>query len=640
MSRIIGLCQRIVFLQCICAAMLQAEPFSIENLQDQILETIESVRPAVVSVRQRGGMFSGVIISGEGHILSAGHAVKPGAKYQVWLPDGRRLEAIGKGSNPKADCALLRITSDDQDLPFVRMGDSQALLRNQPCLSISFPGGQGTRGVPVVRFGRVVQTGNGRRMLQSTALMEPGDSGGPLFDLQGRVIGIHSRIGQSMTRNFEVPIDTFKTFWNELNQENSFTEVGPPVPKLGFLGESGGNQKGILITEIVSESLAEKHGLEAEDRIQSVDGQSTDSIEQLRKALIIARDDDSQEIVVQVLRKDKELELTIPFDVARDAAPRVEMPTYESKEFNQPTAIEELADLPAVFSELEAKLDDSCVVISSDLADGDVSKIVGTLILRTPYIVSKNSMIHQNPRFSEGEDETPLEIVSQDAENDLVLLKATSEHASGIDLTDEYSGVPEIGRFLITPEANGPGLVSIVSTKVFSSPKQQSRGYLGVVPADYRADGKKGAILQEVTNDGAAKRAGLEVGDVITKMGDTPIASQMELRRFLGNLDPNATVVASVERGNEELKKTIRLGAFPSMSNHAADRMAKSGRRDGFSQVIPHDADLKPDACGGPLYDLDGQFVGLNIARNSRVRSYAIPREIIRELIAEVDEVP
>ena len=53
--------------------------------------------------------------------------------------------------------------------------------------------------------------------------------------------------------------------------------------------------------------------------------------------------------------------------------------------------------------------------------------------------------------------------------------------------------------------------------------------------------------------------------------------------------------------------------------------MDKSGRRDGFPTVIPHDADLTPENCGGPLFDLEGKFVGLNIARNSRVRSYAIP---------------
>ena len=140
-----------------------------------------------------------------------------------------------------------------------------------------------------------------------------------------------------------------------------------------------------------------------------------------------------------------------------------------------------------------------------------------------------------------------------------------------------------------------------------------------------------------MTDDGAAKRAGLQVGDVITKMNETSIATQMELRQFLGSLDPNATVVAQVKRGDKKIEKTIRLGAFPSMSNHAADRMDKSGRRDGFATVIPHDADLKPAKCGGPLFDIEGNFIGLNSARNSRVRSYAIPSVLIQELIPETE---
>ncbi len=65
--------------------------------------------------------------------------------------------------------------------------------------------------------------------------------------------------------------------------------------------------------------------------------------------------------------------------------------------------------------------------------------------------------------------------------------------------------------------------------------------------------------------------------------------------------------------------------------------MDKSGRRDGFPTVIPHDADLTPENCGGPLFDLEGKFVGLNIARNSRVRSYAIPASRVKELITNKD---
>ena len=68
-------------------------------------------------------------------------------------------------------------------------------------------------------------------------------------------------------------------------------------------------------------------------------------------------------------------------------------------------------------------------------------------------------------------------------------------------------------------------------------------------------------------------------------------------------------------------------------SGHIAGNVARSVRRDGFSKIILHDAHLKPTDCGGPVFDLGGNFVGLNIARNSRVRSYLIPPAIVKKLV-------
>ncbi|MFK7818051.1 MAG: S1C family serine protease, partial [Planctomycetaceae bacterium] len=485
---------RIICLAFIGTSTLNAAEFDVESLQNKMLTTIEAVKPAVVAIRGRdGGAFSGVIVSKDGHVLSAGHAVRPGGRYQVLLPDGRRLRGRGKGSNPQADCALLQITGDFEDLPFVRMGDSRSLVRNQPCLSLSFPGGQGSRGVPVVRFGRIVRSGRGRGMLQSTALMEPGDSGGPLFDLEGRVIGIHSRIGQSMSRNYEVPVNTFKRFWNELNREESFTQSGPAVPRLGFRGMPRRDGSGIDIRQIVDGSLADKHGIEPGDVIEAIDGRDTPSIEILREVLITARDDDSETVVVEVLRDEEDVELTIPFDVKREAAPDVPLPDYENKAFPEPKPINQLANLPREFAGLESELDDACVEISSKLSDGEELSIVGTLIKATPFIVSKSSMVAENPLAKLDGFELNLEVIARDQENDLVLLKATKTNSDGINLGEFNGELPSIGSFLITPDANGEGLVSIVSTKTFRSRKQQSRGFLGVMPADYQDRG--GAIL-------------------------------------------------------------------------------------------------------------------------------------------------
>ena len=603
--------------------------FDVNALQERIHSTIESVQPAVVSIRQQGGLFSGVIVSGAGTILSAGHAVDPGKRYQVFLPDGRRFTAVGKGTNPRADCALLQITDKVEDLPFVRIGDSSTVVVNQPCLSLSFPGGQGNDKEPRVRFGRVVSVGN---TLQSTALMEPGDSGGPLFDLQGRVIGIHSRIGRQMDRNYEVPVNTFKQYWNELHREEVFTG-GPSAPKLGFRGKVLEDGSGIQVISVEDESLAKEHGIEKDDIVNVIQGTALSSVDDLKKALLSAVEDpEITEIVVGVRRGEEELLLPIPYEFKDESAPDVALPTYEPQEFAEPVAIEQLAGLPKFFSELESQLDDACVEIMSKSVGGEEFKIHGTLIRDTHWVISKSSMVLEGPKMVIEETELELEVVNRDLENDLVLLKSSQQNSLGVALNVDDMKTKTVGSFVMTPDQNGSGLISIISTPPYASRKQVSRGYLGVVPETYEEEGG-GAILREVVRRGAAQLAGLKVGDVITQLDETPIKSHMELRRFLGKLDPGRDVVALIKRGSKQLEIQIQLGAFPSSSNHVADKMAKSDRRDGFEEVISHDADLKPQKCGGPLFDLQGNFVGLNIARNSRVRSYAIPPSILQQLI-------
>ena len=620
-------------LNCICFVLvtsttLSATEIDVPALQKKIYSTIEDVTPAVVSISLRGrpqlGGFSGVIVSKDGHVLSAGHAVRPGGKYDVLLPDGRSFNAVGKGSNGVADCAMLQITSDFEGLPYAQMGESKSLVQNQPCLSISYPGGQRASLAPVVRFGHLVKDGGGPKMLQSTALMEPGDSGGPLFDLDGRVIGIHSRITAGMEQNFEVPIDTFKKFWNELNREKRFTHSGPSTPVLGFRGTS--SETGVTVGRVQSDSLAEKHGIKADDVIESVYGIETSSMVALRKAMVTARDDKAKEIVVKLQREEEQIELKIPFEVVDDSAPEVKLPEYEDKEFPKPTGMEQLANLPEEFSELESELDDACVDISSTRTeDGKELSIVGTRIKGTRFIISKNSVVGDKPTVGE----TELEVVSRDKENDLVLLKTPDKNAAGVDINFQDDATPKTGSFLITPDSDGTGLVSVVSSKSFASKKNKRSGFLGVRPADYKDKG--GAVLEMVTNGGAAKRAGLKVGDIVTKLNETEITDQAEMRDFLKKVNPGATVIATITRDDEEMEKTIELGEFT--SGHSADRVAKSARRDGFTKVILHDADLKPADCGSPVFDLKGNFIGLNIARNSRVRSYMIPRTIVKKLV-------
>ena len=630
---------RTLYFRCTCflligSTTLNAKEFNVPALQKKIYSTIESVTPAIVSISIPGlgeeTSFSGVLVSPNGHILSVAHAAYTAEEYKILLPDGRKFNARGKGSNLIADCSMLRITDEFEDLPYVQMGESKSLVKNQPCLSISYPVGQRASLTPVVRFGRLVRGGGGKGMMQSTALMEPGDSGGPLFDLDGRVIAIHSRIRNGMDQNYEVPIDTFKKFWNELNREKRFVRPGPSVPKLGFQAKPQKPGEGVGVLKVDSDSLAEKHGIKPNDIIESVNGKNTRSTGIVRREILKAFDSNIKEVVVKVLRDEEPMELKIPLEAEQDL-PEVALPVYEDKEFSEPQGIDQLANFPAEFSELESDLDDACVVISSTKTAGRGLSIVGTRIKTTPFIISKNSMVGENPT-AEGEE---LKIVVRDTENDLVLLRAADENTDGIsikegtDINSQVDSAPKTGSFLITPESEGAGLISVVGAKPFASPRKKRRGFLGVKPATYQDNG--GALLEMVTRGDAAKRAGLKVGDVITKLNETTITNQAELRQFLAKVEPGSVIVAIVTRDDEELKKIIELKE--PTGRHIASNVAKSFRRDGFSKIITHDADLKPTECGGPVFDLSGNFVGINIARNSRVRSYLIPPAIVKELM-------
>lgn len=630
--------KRVPLLLGVCLLFLPASAsgndFDIEALQSDIKKTIQDVRPAVVRITGRGSTFSGVIVSPEGHVLSAAHAVRPGSRYQLTLPDGRRLRGTGKGSNARSDSALIMISNPGDDLPYVPMGDSSALVADQPCLGLSFPGGQKAGTEPVIRFGHIVQSGRNRsrgRFLQSSALMEPGDSGGPLFDLNGCVIGIHSRIGNGMERNYEVPVNVYRDFWNELNRESDFEGAGIPTPRLGVFG-SVSDDGGLLINRVLNNSIAAKAGLKRNDRVLQINGEDLETLNDLRRVLIEARDEEVETIKISLKRGEEAIDVETEYDVEREAAPKVELPKGDRPEVPEPKGFRELRSLAKQLSDLESKLDDACVEITSDFDEDDSRTITGVRIRDTKWVISKNTVVGENPQLEIGDKKSPLRVAHRAAENDLVLLESKEVHKVGIELPKE-AVAPELGTFLLSPDADSAGRVSVLGISAFKSRKQQSRGYMGVRPSTFQRN--KGVRLDVVVAEGAAERAGLKEGDVITKLNDTVVRNQRDLRAFLVKESPNEVISATLLRDDEELTKSIRLGAPQSRSNHVADRMKKSDRRDGFQQVYSHDADLDPDECGGPLFDLDGNFIGLNIARNSRVRCYAVPSSEIIDLVQQ-----
>jgi serine protease Do len=223
----------LICLQIIRPAFGQNDSFNIGELEHEIKLSIQkayaaSVRIAVLdSIKQKtvGGFFSGVVVDADGHILTAAHAVNPNNIYLVSFPDGRQCKAKGLGVIYSVDAAMMVITEKGK-WPFSPMGWSSILQPNIPCVSIAYPGSL-TSAKPTVRLGYIAEVKHESGFMRTTCLMEPGDSGGPLFDLKGRVIGIHSRVSGYLDENLEVAVDHFRKSWTALKTPAILTSFIP-----------------------------------------------------------------------------------------------------------------------------------------------------------------------------------------------------------------------------------------------------------------------------------------------------------------------------------------------------------------------------------------------------------------------------
>jgi len=249
-----------------------AAPGSVEDLkaiQDHVKKVLKKTMPATVGIRIGPSAGSGVIISADGYVLTAGHVSgDPNRDCTVILPDGKELKAKSLGCNTLIDSGLIKIV-EKGNWNYVEMGDSSKLRRGQWCMSIGHPGGFKTGRSPVVRLGRVLLSS--KVVIQADCTLVGGDSGGPLFDMDGKVIGIHSRIGGPITANMSVPVNTFRDTWDRLVKGDKWASLRNP--KAGYVGVGFSTENdNLAITEVFGKSPAEGAGIKVGDVIVGIDG--------------------------------------------------------------------------------------------------------------------------------------------------------------------------------------------------------------------------------------------------------------------------------------------------------------------------------------------------------------------------------
>jgi serine protease Do len=247
----------------------------LRAIQEQVKKVVAKTLPCTVCVRIGNAFGSGVIVSKDGYVLTAGHiSGKPDRDVRVILSNGRVVAGKTLGSDVGIDSGMIRIT-DEGEWPFVEMGDAAKVKKGQWCIALGHPDGYKRGRPPVLRLGRVLE--NKSRVLRTSCALVGGDSGGPLFDLNGKVIGIHSRIGTGITFNLHVPVDTYRTTWDRLVKSEVLG--GPSSPYIGVVLNS--DEKECKIAEVEKNSPADKAGLRPDDVVIRFDKQKIADLEDL-----------------------------------------------------------------------------------------------------------------------------------------------------------------------------------------------------------------------------------------------------------------------------------------------------------------------------------------------------------------------
>jgi S1-C subfamily serine protease len=268
-----------------------------------VIRAAETISPSVVNIEVReasgregrGGSGSGFVLTPDGYILTNSHVVQAGRQFRVTMNDGRVLSAELVGDDPYTDLAALRV--DASDLRPVTLGDSQKVRVGQLAIAVGNPLGfqtSVTTGV-VSALGRSLRSYSGRmidNVLQTDAALNPGNSGGPLVNSQGAVIGVNTAVilpAQGIC--FAIGVNTARFVASRLIRDGKVrrSQIGIQaqnvvLPRRLVLGQ-GVPETGVLVAGIEPNSPAFRSSLKQGDVIISFDGETVKGIDDLHRHL-------------------------------------------------------------------------------------------------------------------------------------------------------------------------------------------------------------------------------------------------------------------------------------------------------------------------------------------------------------------
>ncbi|WP_246114756.1 S1C family serine protease [Rubripirellula tenax] len=246
-------------------------PSSVSQLrlmESQQARVAQVAATCTVSVQIGPAQGCGVIITESGFILTAAHvAMRPGKIALVTLSDGRTVRAKTLGMDRSVDAGLMKIESNQnggRPWPHASLGTSDDLVAGMWCIATGHPGGYDADRGPVTRVGRILRVREGA--IETDCALIGGDSGGPLFDISGRLVAVHSRIGNDVAENLHVPVDYYGKSWDRMRDGDAWGFLPGFQPRLGVVGKPKTSQA--IVETVRTGSPAEDAGIKEGDIIE------------------------------------------------------------------------------------------------------------------------------------------------------------------------------------------------------------------------------------------------------------------------------------------------------------------------------------------------------------------------------------
>ena len=315
-----------------------------ELLQQQVPEILKRffgnrvIIPQQQAPQEKTGYGSAFFISKDGYLLTNHHVVEDASKVTIMLNDRREIDATVVGSDERTDVALLKVNGSN--FPELRTGNVDRLRVGEPVLAIGSPFGfdySASAGIVSAKM-RNMMGETSVPFIQTDVALNPGNSGGPLFNQNGEVVGVNSRIfsgtGGYMGLSFSIPIDVAMDVADQLKKNGKVTRsyLGVMLQDIDrTLAESYHLSKpeGALVTQVAPNSPAAKAGFKSGDVILKYNGSPISRTSDLLNYL--NRTTPNQNIQLQVLRDDKIRNISATVTTAPDDTPAKVEQTAEQK---------------------------------------------------------------------------------------------------------------------------------------------------------------------------------------------------------------------------------------------------------------------------------------------------------------------